>query len=137
MSKTIKEVIIYTILLHSIATKNGETYADNGRDTNIETKETLQQSNDVDKSWSFTNIHNSATFNKAATNHLTFSAIIIITAILVFLFCCGGTTKIKKCIKPHKAQNTSLQQAANIVSMLPIIKTQQEQHFGGETAKYP
>ena len=124
MSKTIKKIITYTLLLQSLATQNNTTNADNGRDTNIESNQNLQQSNDNDKSWSFTNIHNSATFNKAATNHGTFTTIIIIIAILVFLFCCGGTTKIRKCIKPNKnkTQNTLLQQAANIVPMLPIIK---------------
>ena len=144
MSNIIKKTMIYGSLLHSLATPNNTTNADNGRDNKVESNLNLQQSKDNDNSWSFTNLHNSATFNKTTTYYGTFITIMLIIATLVFLFCCGGMRKILRCFKPNtnKTQNTLLQQAASIIPMLPIIKQinntdQQPQHFGGQTVKYP
>ena len=93
MSNVIKKTMMYGFLLHSLATPNNRTNADSGRDNKVESNLNLQQSKDNDNSWSFTNLHNSATFNKTSTYYGAFTIIMLIIGTLVFLFCCGGMRK--------------------------------------------
>ena len=53
MSNIIKKTMFYGSFLHSLATPNNTTNADNGRDNKVESNLNLQQSKDNDNSWSF------------------------------------------------------------------------------------
>ena len=153
MSNVIKKTIIYGFLLHSLATPSNSTMADSGRDNKVESNLNLQQSKDNDNSWSFINLHHSATFNRTSIYYGAFTIIMLIIGTLIFLFCCGGMKKFLSHFNSNSNQtqntpNMLLQQAASMIPMLPIQKqtpfnnppfnpNQQPAHFGGQTVNYP
>ena len=152
MSNVIKKTIIYGFILHSLATPSNSTKADSGRDNKVESNLNLQQSKDNDNSWSFINLHHSATFNRTSIYYGAFTIIMLIIGTLVFLFCCGGMKKFLSHFNSNSNQtqntpNMLLQQAASMIPMLPIQKqtqfnnppfnpNQQPAHFGGQTVNY-
>ena len=157
MSNVIKKTIMYGLLLHSSATPSNTTMADrrveNGRDSKVESNLNLQQSKDNNNSWSFINLHHSATFNRTSIYYGAFTIIMLIIGTLIFLFCCGGMKKFLSHFNSNSNQtqntpNMLLQQAVSMIPMLPIPKqtpfnnppfnpNQQPAHFGGQTVNYP
>ena len=153
MSNTIKKTMLYGFLLHSLASPNNKTNADNGRDSKTDSNLSLEQSKDNDNLWSLINLHHSATFQRTSIYYGVFTVIMIILGILVFLFCCGGMQKFLSHFNYNTPQNQNtpnmlMQQAASMIPMLPIQKpTQinnppynpnlQPNHFGGQAVTYP
>ena len=158
MSNEIKKTFMYGLLLHSLANPSNTTMADrrieNGWDSKVESNLSLQQSKDNDNSWSFINLHHSATFNRTSLYYGGFTLVMIIIGTLVFLFCCGGMKRFLSHFNTtsNNSQNTPnmlLQSAASMIPMLPMPKqtpftnppfnpqNQQPTHFGGQTVNYP
>ena len=143
------------LLLHSLHNVSmADRRIENGRDSKVDSNINLQQSKDTDNSWSFVNLHHSATFNRTSLYYGGFTFVMIIIGTLVFLFCCGG---MKRCLShfnttSHNSQSTPnmlLQSAASMIPMLPMPKQTpfttppynpqnlQPTHFGGQTVGYP
>ena len=142
------------LLLHSLHNVSmADRRIENGRDSKVDSNINLQQSKDTDNSWSFVNLHHSATFNRTSLYYGGFTFVMIIIGTLVFLFCCGG---MKRCLSHFNTTSHNSQSIANMLlqsagSMIPMHllpkqtpftppynpQNLQPTHFGGQTVGYP
>ena len=112
-----------------------------------EEKIKLQEVRDSDSFWSLINLHHGPIFSRTSAYYGAFTLVLIISAVLTWLFCCGGLTR---CLSHFNNTAATVNQAAGSIlptHLMPSF-TQPMHHnynptplqptnFGGQQIGYP